>query len=278
MSVPESAAETLKEIAELKNPRDGWFGKVADAAEAPLQGVSSRVFDTPVGEKAEALVAKIAAALNDAAAWTVRRDAILKDYREHGHPVADLDAISALDLGEVRSVLKRLDLKYRVLSTVEGAATGAAGALAIAIDIPALVVLALRAINEYGTYFGCDVDRPAERYFSLMVLSVAATATDDARTKAFEEISAAGKALSLGEPTPNLTADEGLIDRLAEALAVRLSKGKLAQLIPIVGSVVGGGFNRAFLTEICHLAELLYAERWLVRKYGPEALVARTGS
>ena len=49
---------------------------------------------------------------------------------------------------------------------------------------------------------------------------------------------------------------------------MRLTKGKLAQLIPIAGAVVGAGFNAWYLNEVTHTAYMLYRERFLKERYG----------
>jgi hypothetical protein len=274
MTVSSSESEALAEIKAFKNPKEGWFEKVSETADSGIAKATDRVFDTAVGEKAEQAVAAITKVLNDAAAWTVRREAILTNLRESSLDVDDIDDIRELPLDDIRQTIRRLDLKYRIYSAIEGAATGAVGVLGIAIDVPALVTLCLRAVNEYATYFGFDIELPHERYYALMVLSVTATGTDAERLQALDEITRVAKDLNRQEgPLPDMTPNEGLIDRLAQALAARLGKAKLAQLIPIVGAAIGGGFNRAFLDEVCDTAELLYTERWLIRKHGPELAV-----
>lgn len=277
MSLSSEESGAIAELHAFKHPKEGWFDRVGEFADAGLTKAADRVFDTAVGERAESLVADVTKTLNDAAVWSVRREAIFKDYRDDGVEVAAIEDVTRLGLTQIRHTLGRLDLKYRVLSTLEGTAAGAVGALGIALDIPALITLCLRAINEYATYFGFDIDLPHERYYALMILATAASGSDGARIQALEEITAVGQELSRTEtPPPNMVPDEGLIDRLAALLSARFGKGKLAQLVPVVGAAIGGGFNSGFLAEICHTAEMLYMERWLLRRHGPDVALSAT--
>lgn len=41
-----------------------------------------------------------------------------------------------------------------------------------------------------------------------------------------------------------------VIQQIAKAMGIRLTKAKLAQVIPVAGAVVGGGFNAYFTNSI----------------------------
>ena len=51
-----------------------------------------------------------------------------------------------------------------------------------------------------------------------------------------------------------------------------MTKGKLAQAIPIAGALVGGGFNAYFISNVCQAAYYLYRERFLAEKNGVEVV------
>lgn len=63
-----------------------------------------------------------------------------------------------------------------------------------------------------------------------------------------------------------------IIQEIAKSLGIRLTKAKLAQTIPAVGAIVGGGFNAYFTMKVCDAAFYLYRERFLAHKYGPEVI------
>ena len=63
-----------------------------------------------------------------------------------------------------------------------------------------------------------------------------------------------------------------VIQQIARALGIRLTKVKLAQAVPIMGAAVGGGFNAYYTARVCDTAYHLYRERFLAEKYGPEII------
>jgi hypothetical protein len=46
----------------------------------------------------------------------------------------------------------------------------------------------------------------------------------------------------------------------------------LAQIIPLAGAAVGGGFNAYYTRKVCEAAYYLYRERYLAAKYGPNII------
>ena len=63
-----------------------------------------------------------------------------------------------------------------------------------------------------------------------------------------------------------------LINTIAKEVGEKITKAKLAQIIPAVGGVIGGGFNSYFTSKVCEAAFLLYRERFLLEKYGEKIL------
>jgi hypothetical protein len=53
---------------------------------------------------------------------------------------------------------------------------------------------------------------------------------------------------------------------------MRLTKAKLAEVIPGAGAVIGGGFNAYFTAKVCDAAYFLYRERFLAEKYGADVI------
>ena len=58
----------------------------------------------------------------------------------------------------------------------------------------------------------------------------------------------------------------------ARALGVRLTRAKMAQVVPVTGALVGCGFNAYYTSKVCDAARFFYRERFLHAKYGGAAL------
>ena len=171
-------------------------------------------------------------------------------------------------------MLAGLDTKYRAVTTAQGAAAGFAGLAGILPDVLGLVALNLRAAGEYATYCGYDVMQPSERLYALQILHVVSLPPDTKREAALVPVSSVSHSIAQQQTVQTIeqAAVSGSIRGIAKALGTRLTKVKLAQLLPMAGAFVGGGFNGYYTTRVCNAAFHLYRERLLIEKYGGEVL------
>ncbi len=209
--------------------------------------------------------------LNDLAAWTVRPDAIYKQYQKAGfeHIEAPSD-IFTLDLEDADRVCGWLSAKYKTLATAEGAGAGSVGLPGIPPDIVALITLNQRAIGEYATYYGFDISSQQERLFALNILGLASSPNDAAKQVAMAQLVRIAKDVAKKKAWQDLEKHSfvTIIKTIASSLGIRLTKAKLAQVVPVTGAVVGGSFNAYYTNKICDAAFYLYRERFLAEKYG----------
>ncbi len=261
----------LEEIDAFRNPSRSRAGKALSRLTAPAGKAMSWATGTAVGEAVTRAVQGILSLLNDGASWSVRTEAIHSEFRAQGHThIRAPKDIHSLELEHVDRTVGYLAAKYKALAAAEGAGVGALGGLAILGDIPLLAGFALRAVNEFAAYYGFDTLLQSERMFALSVLTEASSPTVAAKQVTLAELSRAsamlGRSATWGELQRG--ASVNALKTTAEALGVRLTKGKLAQLLPVAGAVVGAGFNAWYLHEVTHTAYMLYRERFLVEKYG----------
>lgn len=266
-------------IHEWKHPALTWWDSAMKVVNAPIEWVGDKAKNIPgvefVIEKALGGVLRV---LNDGAAATVRPHAIFAEFQP---PVQSLEEIHGLDLERVDRAIGFLAAKYKSVALVEGAAAGgmgtvnpAAGAAAIAADIPALLSLNLRAVGEYATYYGFDITRQEERLFALNVLGLASSPTDASKAVAMAQLVKIAKEVAQRKTWKELERHVfvQIVQRIAKALSIRLTKAKLAQITPAAGAFIGGGFNAWYTSEVCDAAYFLYRERFLARKYGADII------
>lgn len=264
--------KALKEIHDWKNPKVGWIGKALQVINEPLNTAGNAVLSTPyVGETIQKAVKGLISVCNDAAQWSVRPDAILEEFRSDGHEhILTLDNISELKLQDVDKTVGWLAAKYKSLALAEGAGAGAAGIAGIAIDIPALIALNLRAIGEYATYYGFDIERQEERLFAFNILALSSSPLDASKNIAMAQLVKISQQVAKKQTWKQLEqhAFVKIIQQIASSIGVKITKAKLAQIIPVAGAVVGGGFNAYFTSNVCDAAYYLYRERFLARTHG----------
>jgi len=212
---------------------------------------------------------------NDFAQKTVRKEVIYSEFREKGYKIAKAADIFILDLQDVDRIVNGLDAKYKAIACGEGAGTGVAGWWGIALDVIALVTLNLRAIGEYATYYGFEICLLREKLFALQVLTLASSPIDKAtKITTMAQLVKIAQDVAKKRTWSELEKNAAVkaIRKIAETLGLRLTKAKLAEIIPLAGAVIGGGFNAYFTSKVCRAASYLYRERFLAEKYGPDVI------
>lgn len=160
------------------------------------------------------------------------------------------------------------------IASAEGAATGAAGVFGIAVDIPAVLVLALRTIHKVGICYGFEVKTKEDKDFVLAILSASSA------NEMSEKVAAIGtlrmiqntvakttwKKIAEKATADKFSKEAGIIaiKNLAQQLGINLTKRKTLQAIPAIGAIVGGSVNGWYLKEIGWAARRMYQERWLL--------------
>ena len=271
--------EALREIHLWKDPKITWRGRAMRAITWPLDKAGDAIMRAPgIGWVIEKSVSGIVSVANDVAQWSVRPEAIYKKFRSRGNDVSKGNDILKLDLEEVDKTIGWLAARYKALAIAEGAGTGLVGLPGIPPDIVALVTLNLRAIGEYATYCGFDVSAQHERLFAMNVLGLASSASDKGKAVAMAQLVKIAREVAKKKAWKDLEKHTfvKIIQQIAKALGIRLTKAKLAQVVPVAGALVGAGFNVYYTNKVCDAAYHLYRERFLGRKYGDDDMIEVT--
>lgn len=268
-----------RQIWEWKSPKQSWFDQAIAVVAWPLDKASDAMLNVPgIGQVIQKSFSGTVGLVNDVSQWSIRPETVLDEYRKFtGAPIQSLSHVRLLDLQSVDRVIGWLDTKYEGLALVEGAAAGAAGtfnpavaAAVIPADVLALVALNLRAIGEYATYCGFDVSSQEERLFALNVMAYASSPTDSSKQLALAQLVRIARDVALKKAWKDLEKHAAVqaVQTIAKALSIRLTKAKLAQVVPFAGAAIGGGFNAYYTDRVCKSAFYLYRERFLAAKYG----------
>lgn len=265
----------LREIHRWKHPKPTWFSRATKWASKPLDA-AGRVFNKIPGIEwvLQKSIGGLISLLNDGASWSVRPEAIYREYRNNGYNVNNADDIFLLDLADVDKVIGALGAKYRSISAAEGGGTGAGGLIGIPIDIVSMIFLSLRGIGEYATYCGFNPRTQSEQLFALGLLGYCSSPDQAAKNAAMTQLVKLARDVATKKPWKELEQSVvvQIIKRVAEAVGHRLTKQKLAQIMPIFSAGIGLGFNVYFMGKIVESSFYLYRERFLAAKYGPEVI------
>ncbi len=195
--------------------------------------------------------------------------------------LADLAAVRALSLERNDELFRSVRRRALQLAAGSGVATGIAGAAGLAIDVPALLTLALNSIHRAGYCYGYD---SAEEALALPIFALASANT-------LEEKQQAWTALQSQQRATDAALRDGLeraaqrelgkqaavtgIHTLARQFGLNLGRRKALGVLPILGAVVGGSVNAWYMYDLCNAARYAFIARRLADAY-PRNQIANT--
>lgn len=171
---------------------------------------------------------------------------------------------------------------HRLAVGVTGAAGGAFGMSALAVELPVTTTLMFRSICDIARSAGEDLASPETRLHCLAVLALGGTAAADeaAETGYFAVRAALAEMISLsaaelaaqGLGAPASSVLLRLINRIAARFSTQVTQQVAAKSIPVVGAVLGAAVNTVFIAHFQRTAEAHFAVRRLEREYGAAAV------
>jgi hypothetical protein len=254
----------LEELHRWKHPPLTFRSRAADMIELGIDQIASRL---PVGFL-DQMIRRALPALNRVASMTAVDELVLAAYRRKGHPhVRSLDDIAALSLEEVERVVGTKRFAELIKGAGEGGVAGFYGAAGAAVDVPALLTLALRSVNVFAYSYGFDPTTDEGRAYALSVID--ASAALGTRAKQVTRAS-----VGFGQRMAGKEITQRLLEHLPARLLVRLAAMSSSKAVPIAGAATGGAFNAWFLQSVAVHARMAYRQKFLERRHGPQVLEA----
>lgn len=261
----------IHEIQEWGRPDESMLGAVRRRVSDAYNYAADQLRKIPgVDWTIENVIAGLIRLVNEITLDWVPSEAVITRYRDEGHEVESLADIRLLDLEVVDRAVAGLGPGYRNLAGAEGAAVGFAGAAGIPTDIVALVAMNLRAAGQYATYYGFDISTDVERLYALSLLDHVAQPSTKAKDVAMSPVVKLTSRLARTQAMDVIEqiAMSRAVSRITRSIGIHLTRAKLAQLAPVTGAVIGGGYNAYYTSKVCNTAYYSFRRRFLIRKYG----------
>jgi hypothetical protein len=162
------------------------------------------------------------------------------------------------------------------VAVAEGGAAGFFGLPAMIVDVPAVILLAMRLIRQIGREYGFEADNEEEQKFVYSVMSSASANSQEEKLAAIATSSYLINLLSkntwralaekaAGQQIGGAAAVIG-IKSLAKQLGINITKRSALAAIPVIGAAVGASANGWFVRDVGIAAQNLYQERWLKKR------------
>lgn len=172
-----------------------------------------------------------------------------------------INDVAAMPLSVMNRSAEELASSRSAIATLQGATTGIGGIFTLAVDIPAVLGLSLKIIQEIAICYGFDPKLKEERIFAVKVMQFASS--DIVGKKAIlEELSAYDKTSRSNQMMSQLQGWREVVTVYRDNFGWK----KLFQMIPIAGMLFGAFINRGMLNDVSEAATMLYRKRRILLK------------
>ncbi|MBN2910716.1 EcsC family protein [Polycladomyces sp. WAk] len=150
------------------------------------------------------------------------------------------------------------------VATVQGATTGFGGVFTLALDIPAVLGLSLKILQEIAIVYGYDPKDPRERAFIVKCMQF--SCSDYVGKQAIIE------QLAVFHQPPDPQRERHIISELQgwrevfESYRDTWGWKKLFQLVPVIGVFFGAIWNRTMLQDVAEAGKQFYRKRRIHEK------------
>lgn len=178
-----------------------------------------------------------------------------------------LEEASLLTISEMDEASTKLTANRKRIATVQGASTGVGGIFTLSIDIPVLLGMQLKTLQDIAICYGYNPNDQKERLFIVKCLQ-------------FTSSDIVGKKAILQQLSFFDSEDEELKREVISELQGwrevvfsyrdQIGWKKLFQTIPIAGLLFGAWINRSAIQDIAETGMMLYRKRRIVEKLSLE--------
>lgn len=209
-----------------------------------------------------------------------------KTWNKTVHKASEAALMKALDVA-----VKSLDAKtgprfgptermHKIAAAASGAAGGAFGLAALAIELPVSTTIMLRSIADIAKSEGENIQHLDTKLACLMVFALGGKSKDDDATESGYFAARAAMAAAVSEASKYL-AEKGLskagapalvrlISVLASRFGIVVSEKAAAQAVPILGAAGGALINTVFIGHFQDMARGHFIVRRLEKIHGSE--------
>jgi len=184
--------------------------------------------------------------------------------------VETLEDAAKLPISEMDEAVHNLTTNRKRLATLQGAGTGVGGIFTLTIDVPLLLGMQLKTLQDIAICYGYNPNDQKERLFIVKCLQF--TSSDIVGKKAILQ------QLTLFDSNDNETIEREVISELQGWREVvfsyrdQIGWKKLFQMIPIAGLLFGAWINRSSVHDIAETGMMLYRKRRIIERLSGEEI------
>ncbi len=172
-----------------------------------------------------------------------------------------LSEVASLPLAVMDGAADEFARSRALFATAQGATTGFGGLFTLAIDIPAILGLSLKVLQEMAMVYGYDPSDKRERVFVIKCLQFASS--DIVGKKAvLEELADFDNEHRQRDAISQLQGWREVVTAYRDNFGWK----KLFQLVPVAGMIFGAVLNRSTLQDVAEAGKMLYRKRRVLER------------
>lgn len=217
-----------------------------------------------IQNKIALLVSELGSYIQTGGKYLINEQSMIKKIRDTSSydDIFAISDIGKMPLEDMIALSEKLQKERVKLATVQGASTGFGGIFTLAIDIPFILGMALKTLQEIAIIHGYDPNDKMERIFIVKCLQ-------------FTSADIVGKEAILTELASmheSNDASENMISQLQGWQEVfftyrdQMGWKKLFQMIPIAGMIFGAYANKGMIQDVAETGIMLYRKRRIHEK------------
>ncbi|MGE8206474.1 EcsC family protein [Heyndrickxia sp. NPDC080065] len=182
--------------------------------------------------------------------------------KETSVEINQLQDLNQLSIHSMNQACNSIIERRTKIATLQGATTGIGGLVTLTIDIPALLGLSLKTLQEIAIIYGYNPNEKYERIFIFKCLQ-------------FSSTDAAGKKAILKELSSFNHNNERSYEMMSQLQGWRdivysfrdqFGWKKLLQTVPITGIMFGAFTNRSMIQDVGEVGKMLYKKRRIIER------------
>ncbi|MBD8027810.1 EcsC family protein [Ureibacillus sp. Re31] len=210
-------------------------------------------------EKIGILVNELGSYIQTGGKYLISENGMIKKIKKStSYPIETIDDIAKMPIEDMTEMSHQLQSERSKLATVQGASTGFGGIFTLVIDIPLILGMALKTLQEIAIIHGYDPNEKQERVFIVKCLQFA-SADIVGKEAILKELANMHHSKNDGP--------ESMISQLKGWQEVfftyrdQFGWKKLLQMVPVAGMIFGAFVNKGMIEDVSEAGMMLYRKR-----------------
>jgi hypothetical protein len=172
-----------------------------------------------------------------------------------------LDMLEQIPISKMDEIAEELRNSRTKIATVQGATTGIGGIFTLAVDIPVLLGLSLKVLQEIAICYGYDLKEKSERIFIVKCLQFSSSDIVGKRA-ILEDLTSLQQGNQNNQMVSQLQGWREVVTTYRDSFGWK----KLFQMIPIAGMIFGAFINRSSIGDVAEAGKMLYRKRRILER------------